>query len=97
LIVGLANGSISGVSGVVRLSVHDHASNVLSSASLEAGDPLPHHVRLVRLELPSGRDWEGLHLKADLLVKGMFHPIRWACRELLNADGSLTLKRNQYI
>jgi hypothetical protein len=47
LIVGLANGSISGVPGVVRLSVLDHASNVLSSACLEAGHPLPHQVRLV--------------------------------------------------
>jgi hypothetical protein len=54
-------------------------------------------VRLVRLELPPGRDWKGLRLKTDLLGKGVDYPIRWACRELLNAGGSLTLKRNQYI
>jgi len=97
LIVGQANGGISGVPGVVRLSVLDHASNVLSSASLEAGDPLPHQVRLVKLELSAERVWEGLHLKAELIVKGVHHPICWACREVLNADGSITLKRKQYI
>jgi hypothetical protein len=70
LIVGLANGGISGVPGVVRL---------------------------VKLELPAERVWEGLPLKAELIVKGVHHPICWACREVLNADGSITLKRKQYI
>jgi hypothetical protein len=71
LIVGLANGGISGVPGVVRL---------------------------VKLELLAERVWEGLHLKAELIVKGVHHPICWTCREVLNADGSITtLKRKQYV
>jgi len=70
LILGLANGGISGVPGVVRL---------------------------VKLELPAERVWEGPHLKAELIVKGVHHPICWTCREVLNADGSITLKRKQYV
>jgi hypothetical protein len=92
LIVGLSNDGISGVPGVVQLTLLDHAGNILSARAMEAGHPLPHHVRLVLLELPPGTGWEGTRLKAELNVKGVVHPIRWACREPLNLDGSLTLR-----
>jgi hypothetical protein len=48
-------------------------------------------VRQAMLPLPQGTDWKGLRLKAELEVKGQRHPIAWACRQALNADGSLTL------
>jgi hypothetical protein len=35
-----------------------------------------------------------MRLKAEVIVKGVHHPIRWACREVLNPDGSLTLKQS---
>jgi hypothetical protein len=91
LIVGLANDGISGVPGVVRILLLDANGQSLASAVLEPGHPVPHQVRLVRLELPEGVSWEGTQLRAELIVKGVHHPIRWACREALNQDGSLTL------
>jgi hypothetical protein len=97
LIVGLANDGISGVPGVIRLSLLDQSDIVLSTSTLGAGHPVPHQVRLVQLELSAGIGWEGARLKAELIVKGVVHPIRWACRESVNPDGSLTLKRNQYL
>ena len=97
LIVGLSNDGISGVPGVVRLSLLDQADNIIAASTLDAGHPIPHQVRLVQLELPPGVGWEGTRLKAELIVKGVVHPIRWACREPLNSDSSLTLKRNQYL
>jgi hypothetical protein len=97
LIVGLANDGISGVPGVVRLTLLDSNGRPISESTLEAGHPIPHRVRLAPLELPSGVGWEGTRLKAELIVKGVHHPIRWASRERLNPDGSLTLKRNQYL
>jgi hypothetical protein len=97
VIVGLSNDGISGVPGMVRLRLLDQDGNSLTSSTLEAGHPTPHQVRLVQLELPSGAGWEGMYLKAELIVKGLIHPIRWACREPLNPDGSLILKRNQYL
>jgi hypothetical protein len=42
--------------------------------------------------LPPGTDWKGLRLKAELEVKGVRHPVRWACGQALNDDGSLTLR-----
>ena len=97
LIVGLSNDGISGVPGMIRLTLLDQSGNPSSSATLEAGHPIPHQVRLTRLELPAGISWEGTRLKAELIVKGMSHPIRWACRESINPDGSITLTRNPYL
>jgi hypothetical protein len=95
LIVGLANDGISGIPGVVRLTLLDPQDQPLAESNLRAGQPIPHQVRLARLELPSGVGWEGTRLKADLIVKGVSHPIRWACREAVHSDGSIPLKRNQ--
>ncbi len=97
LIVGLSNDGISGVPGVVRLTLMDQNAHPVSEAVLEAGHPVPHQVRLVQLDLPSDLYWEGMRLKAELIVKGLDHPIHWACREPIHPDGSLTLKRNQYL
>jgi hypothetical protein len=35
-----------------------------------------------------------LKLKAEIEVKGMRYPVRWACHQQLNDDGSLTLRPN---
>ena len=93
LIVGLANDGISGVPGVVRLTLLNGQNAPLAEACLEAGHPRPHQVQLAKLDLPAGLGWEGLRLKAELIVKGVSHSLRWACRDMLNSDGSLTLHR----
>ena len=94
LIVGLSNDGISGIPGILRLTLLDQNQRPIAESTLEAGHPTPHQVRLVPLELESGIGWEGMRLKAELLVKDVSHPLRWACRESVNPDGSLTLKRN---
>jgi hypothetical protein len=57
-------------------------------------DGKPSGVRQAMLMLPEGANWEGLRLKAELEVKGILHPVQWACQQKINSDGSLTLKRN---
>ena len=44
--------------------------------------------------LPKGTKWQGLKLRAELEVKGMRYPVRWACHQKVNDDGSLTLRPN---
>jgi hypothetical protein len=44
--------------------------------------------------LPRQTKWQGLKLRADIEVKGMRYPVRWACHQKLNEDGSLTLRSN---
>ncbi|HUK24410.1 MAG TPA: hypothetical protein VLV49_07515 [Terriglobales bacterium] len=92
LIVGFANDGIAGVPGVLRVSVVNGEGTVLASGSLDAGYPLPGKVRQAKFPLPKGANWKGLRLKAEIEVKGQRHPLRWACHQQLNEDGSLTLR-----
>jgi hypothetical protein len=92
LILGMVNDGISGVPGVLRISVLDAAGRELSVGGLDAGYPLPGKVRQAKLPLPRGTDWKGLRIKGEIEVKGQRYPVRWACRQSLNADGTLTLR-----
>jgi hypothetical protein len=64
----------------------------LATGGLDAGYPLPGKVRQAQLPLPAGTKWQGLRLKAEIEVKGQRYPVRWACHQKLNEDGSLTLR-----
>lgn len=92
LILGLANDGLAGVPGALRISVFGPDGKVLSEGSLDPGYPLPGKIRQAKLPLPKGMDWKGLRLKAEIEVKGMRYPVRWACQQRLNDDGTLTLR-----
>jgi hypothetical protein len=94
LIVAFANDGIAGVPGVLRVSVENADGQVLASGCLDAGYPLPGKLRQAQFVLPPGTKFAGLKLKAEIEVKGMRYPVQWACRQRLNADGSLTLRPN---
>jgi len=94
LIVGFANDGIAGVPGVLRVSVENRDGKMLKSGCLDAGYPLPGKIRQAQFVLPNLTDWQGLKLRAELEVKGMRYPVRWACHQALNEDGSLTLRSN---
>jgi hypothetical protein len=83
------------VPGVLRVTVKDAAGHVLVSGGLDPGWPVPGKIRQARLPLPSGTAWEGLRLSAELEVKGLRHPVRWACQQRLEEDGSLRLRRTK--
>jgi len=95
LVVGFANDGIAGVPGVLRVTVKDAAGRVLISGGLDPGWPVPGKIRQARLPLPPGTAWEGLRLAAELEVKGLRHPVRWACHQRLEEDGSLRLRRTK--
>ena len=92
LIVGFVNDGVAGVPGVLRVSVVSPGGQELAAGSLDAGYPLPGRVRQALLPLPKGTKWQGLRLKAEIHVKGRRFAVRWACRQKLNEDGSLTLR-----
>jgi hypothetical protein len=92
LILGLVNDGISGVPGILRISVLSAEGQSLATGCLDAGYPLPGKVRQAQLPLPKGTKWQGLRLKAEIEVKGQRYPVRWACHQKLNNDGSLTLR-----
>jgi hypothetical protein len=94
LIIGFTNHGIAGVPGVLRITVESEDSKPLKSGCLDAGYPLPGKVRQAQFVLPQGTKFQGLRLRAELEVKGMSYPVRWACHQKLNDDGSLTLRPN---
>ena len=83
LIIGFTNDGIAGVPGVLRVTVEGRDGKVLTRGCLDAGYPLPGKIRR-----------KGLKLRAEVEVKGMRYPVRWACHQKLNDDGSLTLRPN---
>jgi hypothetical protein len=94
LIVGFANDGIAGVPGVLRVTAESQDGKVLKSGCLDAGYPLPGKIRQAQFVLSNVTDWKGLKLRAEIEVKGMRYPVRWACHQKLNDDGSLTLRPN---
>jgi len=86
------NDGIAGVPGVLRITVVSPSGQELSGGCLDAGYPLPGRVRQALLPLPKGTAWQGLRLKAEIEVKGQRRPVRWACKQKLNDDVSLTLR-----
>jgi hypothetical protein len=94
LIVGFANDGIAGVPGVLRITVEGEDGKLLKTGCLDPGYPLPGKIRQAQFILPQGTKFKGLRLRAEIEVKGMRYPVRWACRQKLNEDGSLTLRPN---
>ena len=97
LVFGLVNDGIACVPGVLRITVLSDDGGVKAGGCLDPGCPMTRGVRQAMLMLPKGTDWKGLKLKAELEVKGVRHPVTWACRQKLNPDGSLTLRPTAWI
>jgi hypothetical protein len=94
LVIGFANDGIAGVPGVLRVTLEREDGRILKSGCLDPGHPLPGKIRQAQFVLPPAEKWEGLRLRAQIEVKGRRLPVRWACHQKLNADGSLTLRPN---
>jgi hypothetical protein len=92
LVFGFVNDGIACVPGILRITVFSDDGKVNVSGCLDPGYPLTRGVRQAMMMLPKGTDWRGLKLRAELEVKGIRHPVRWACHQKTNEDGSLTLR-----
>ena len=94
LVIGFVNDGIACVPGVLRITVSSDDGRVHASGCLDPGYPMTRGVRQALFTPPKETPWKGLKLKAELEVKGQRYPVRWACHQALNEDGSLTLRAN---
>jgi hypothetical protein len=93
LIVGFANDGVAGIPGVLRVTVESEDGSFRQSGSLDAGHPHAGKVRQASFLLPPGMDGRKIILSGEIEAKaGVRHPIRWACAQPLNADGSMTIQ-----
>jgi len=92
LIVAIANDGVAGVPGVLGLWIESLDGRVKTGGNLDAGEPRAGRMRQASILLPQGIDGEQVILRAEIEVKGVRRPVRWACSEKTNADGSLTIR-----
>lgn len=92
LILGIANDGVAGVPGVLGVYAETADGRVKVGGNLDAGHPHGGQVREASIILPKGLDGQRINLRAELEVKGVRHPVQWACHHPTNADGSLTVR-----
>ena len=93
VIVGVANDGVAGIPGALRLTVEMPERKFRLSGVLDAGHPHGGKMREAAFQLPPEIDGGQLRLYAELETKGgVRRPLRWACAQALNADGSLSIE-----
>ena len=93
LVVAFANDGVAGVPGVLRVFVESADGRVRVGGGLDAGHPHAGRLRQASFLLPPGLEGQKLRLRAEVEMKGgVRRPVRWACAQPLDADGSLAVE-----
>jgi hypothetical protein len=92
LILGIVNDGVAGVPGVLGIYAGSLDGRIKVGGSLDAGQPYAGQFRQASIILPKDMDGQQVILRAELEVKGVRRPIRWACHNPTNPDGSLTIR-----
>lgn len=92
LILGIVNDGVAGVPGILGVYAESIDGSVRVGGNLDAGQPYAGRMRQASIILPKGMDGQQIVLRAELEVKGVRRPVRWACHEKTNSDGSLTIR-----
>jgi hypothetical protein len=92
LIVGIVNDGVAGVPGILGIYAESPDGRVKVGGNLDAGQPRTGQIRMASLILPKAMDGQQIVLRAEIEVKGVRRPVRWACYEPTNPDGSLTIR-----
>jgi hypothetical protein len=92
VIVAVANDGVAGVPGVLRLSLESMDGKLRISGGLDAGHPYGGGIREASFVLPGEIADRRFKLRAEIEVKGVRHPVQWACEQPLEADGSFPIE-----
>ncbi|HSD66713.1 MAG TPA: hypothetical protein VLF95_08430 [Vicinamibacteria bacterium] len=92
LVVAFANDGVASVPGGLRVSVETRDGKTLGGGGLDAGHPFAGRLRLASFLLPPGLGGSDVRLRAEIEVKGVRRPVRWACAQPLDADGALVVR-----
>lgn len=97
LVVAFANDGVAAVPGVLRVHVESLDGKVRVGGSLDAGHPYGGRLRQASFVLPPGMDGQSVAIKAEIEGRGgVRRPLRWACAQPTNDDGSLTVRLKRH-
>ncbi len=96
LIVVLKNDGVASMPGTLRVYLESKDGKVKMGGALDPGHPYAGKLRHASFLLPEGVDYEGLTLRAEIETKGLRRPVKWACEQETNADGTLSLVLSKY-
>lgn len=92
LIVGVFNDGVAGVPGILGIYAESMDGSVKVGGNLDAGQPYAGQMRQASILLPKGMDGQQVRLRAEIEVKGVRRPVRWACFEPTTAEGALVIR-----
>lgn len=108
ILLGIKNDGCANPPGILRIYLSDEKISFKVGGGLDPGMPGPGEVRVCRIQLPYHLKWEkdqidhdaasafadlNLRLSAELEFYGRKYPVKWACAEPINRDGSLSIHR----
>ncbi|UCF37047.1 MAG: hypothetical protein JSU96_19995 [Acidobacteriota bacterium] len=96
VIVAFANHGVSGVPGILRAFAESEDGRISIGGGLDAGHPYGGRIRQASFILPQGMEGQRIRIRGEIETKGIIRPIRWACRQPLNSDGSLTVQLRRF-
>jgi hypothetical protein len=93
VIVAFANDGVAGIPGVLRVFLESPDRKIRIGGGLDAGHPFGGKLRQASFVLPKGLDGRKMLLRAEIETKGgVRRPVRWACAQPLNQDGSFPVQ-----
>ncbi len=97
LVIAFKNDGVAGVPGSLKVWVENRKTRMKIGGSLDPGHPYAGKLRQASFLLPEGVDYEGCTLRAEIECKGLVRPVRWACEQPANPDGTLSLVQNAFL
>ena len=88
VIACITNDGVSGVPGVLRLSLETVDGRFRATGGLDAGHPFGGRIRLASFMVPREIPIQRCKLRAEIEVRGVRRPVLWACEQALESDGS---------
>ena len=87
----IANGGVAGVPGILRVHVESLYGKMSIGDGLDPGHPNGGRLRQCSFSLPPGFEGQQMKIRAEIETNGVRRPVRWACAQPLNEDGSFAI------
>ena len=92
VIACIANDGVSGVPGVLRLSLESRDGQFRMTGGLDAGQPFGGRIREASFVVPREIPPQQFKLRAEIEVRGVRRSVQWTCEQPVGADGAFAVE-----